>query len=199
MMGEEHAHEKRLVRRRIQARRARLSANDVVRLSAAACTRIALLPIFAAARHLVLYAPLGNELDPGGLVDSAIRSAKMLYYPRAEDGGVEFHRGEEQLRSDGGCGLPTAATLDRSADAVLFLVPGVAFDPQGARLGRGDGWYDRAFARYPGGVRLGLAYEFQVLPSLPEAPWDVRMHAVVTEARVIPAAPGTVLCKETPR
>jgi 5-formyltetrahydrofolate cyclo-ligase len=70
------------------------------------------------------------------------------------------------------------------------VVPGVAFDLRGARLGRGRGWYDRALARYPAGTRLGLAYEFQVVPALPEAPWDVRMHALVTEARLIGEAAG---------
>jgi 5-formyltetrahydrofolate cyclo-ligase len=73
-------------------------------------------------------------------------------------------------------------------DDVVFLVPGVAFDARGVRLGRGVGWYDRALGRYPRGIRIGLAYEFQVVPSLPEAPWDVRMHAIVTEAGLIGAA-----------
>ena len=70
----------------------------------------------------------------------------------------------------------------------MFLVPGVAFTPCGVRLGRGVGWYDRALGRHPRGIRIGLAYGFQVVPRLPEAPWDVRMHAVVTESRSISAA-----------
>jgi 5-formyltetrahydrofolate cyclo-ligase len=96
-------------------------------------------------------------------------------------------------------GSSLGAALDPTAEAVLFLVPGVAFDPRGVRLGRGDGWYDRAFARHPGGVRLGLAYEFQVLADLPEAPWDVRMHGVVTDARVIDAGAITRQHEENPR
>ena len=65
------------------------------------------------------------------------------------------------------------------------MVPGVAFDPRGVRLGRGAGCYDRALARHPTALRVGLAYEMQVVPSLPEATWDVPMDAVVTEARVL--------------
>jgi len=71
---------------------------------------------------------------------------------------------------------------------VLFLVPGVAFDARGVRLGRGIGWYDRALERHPRSIRVGLAYGFQVVSRLPEAPWDVRMHAIVTEAGLIDAA-----------
>jgi 5-formyltetrahydrofolate cyclo-ligase len=198
-MGEAYAHEKGLVRRRVQTSRAGLSTSEVARLSAAACARIVRLPIFATARHVVLYAPLGNEVDPTGIVDWATRSAKALYYPFSAGGCVEFHRRRTGLLPDGRPGRPTDATLAPSADAVLFLVPGIAFDPRGARLGRGDGWYDRAFVRYPHGMRFGLAYEFQVLPWLPEASWDVRMHAIVTEARVICASRSTGQSKENPR
>jgi len=198
-MGEEYAHEKRLVRRRVQASRAGLSVNEVARLSAAACERIVALPVFAAARHVVVYAPIGNEVDPTGIVPTAMESGKMVYYPLPDSERVEFRRRGIGLRPNDGPGLPTDETLTASAHALLFVVPGVAFDPRGARLGRGHGWYDRAFLRYPGGVRLGLAYEFQLLGCLPEAPWDVRVHAVVTEARVIHAAPTTLACKENSR
>ena len=75
--------------------------------------------------------------------------------------------------------------LSAGTEGVVFLVPGVAFDPRGVRLGRGAGCYDRALARHPTALRVGLAYEMQVVPSLPEATWDVPMDAVVTEARVL--------------
>ena len=64
-------------------------------------------------------------------------------------------------------------------------MPGLAFDARGVRLGRGAGCYDRGLARHPHAARIGLAYEMQVVPALPEAAWDVRMDAVVTEARVL--------------
>jgi 5-formyltetrahydrofolate cyclo-ligase len=81
--------------------------------------------------------------------------------------------------------LDASTLLAPETRDVCFLVPGLGFDQRGVRLGRGSGWYDRALARHPQGVRVGLAYEFQLVPSLPEATWDVRMNAVVTEARVL--------------
>src|SRR5206468_9474683 len=85
-----------------------------------------------------------------------------------------------------GTGAPGAADLPSgSLDGVLFVVPGVAFDRRGVRLGRGFGWYDRALAEHGRGARIGLGCDFQIVAELPEAPWDIRMHAVVSEARVI--------------
>jgi 5-formyltetrahydrofolate cyclo-ligase len=71
---------------------------------------------------------------------------------------------------------------------VLFLVPGLAFDARGARLGRGAGSYDRALARHVNALRIGLAYEFQLVQRLPEAAWDIRMDAVATDARLVDCA-----------
>ena len=68
----------------------------------------------------------------------------------------------------------------------LVVVPGVAFDAAGRRLGRGRGHYDATLAGLPAGAaRIGLAFELQLVPEIPEEPHDVRLDAVVTEARVL--------------
>jgi 5,10-methenyltetrahydrofolate synthetase len=82
------------------------------------------------------------------------------------------------------------STLPPGADGILFVVPGVAFDERGARLGRGGGWYDSALARHPAGVRIGLAYDFQIMPLLPRTDRDIPMHVVVTESRLIGGPAG---------
>jgi 5-formyltetrahydrofolate cyclo-ligase len=68
---------------------------------------------------------------------------------------------------------------------VLFVVPGMAFYLLGTRLGRGGGHYDRVLASHPDSVRVGLAFEWQILPRLPRARWDVPMDAVATESRLV--------------
>jgi 5-formyltetrahydrofolate cyclo-ligase len=163
----------------MEARRRELTRADVARLSAAACERVVHLPAFSMALHVVAYAAIDNELDPAVIAEVSRDAGKVVYYPDAAGSEPEFLQ-------DSGHPTPLGA-----AEAILFLVPGVAFDVRGARLGRGRGWYDRALARHPAGIRLGLAYEFQVVPALPEAPWDVRMHALVTEGRLIGEPPDT--------
>jgi len=63
----------------------------------------------------------------------------------------------------------------------LILVPGVAFSHAGERIGRGKGFYDRCLAQWPLALRLSLAYEFQMISSLPQNAWDQAIHWVVTE------------------
>lgn len=154
-------------------------------MSAEACARVTGLPSFREAHHIVAYAAMDGELDPAPLVTAALAAGKSVYLPVTGADGF--------ARPDPGAGAPLSPTTDD----VVFLVPGLAFDPRGVRLGRGAGWYDRVLARHPRGTRIGLAYEFQVVPCLPEAPWDVRMHAVVTEARFLGPALAHRALKET--
>ncbi len=63
----------------------------------------------------------------------------------------------------------------------LILVPGVAFSRVGERIGRGKGFYDRCLTQWPLALRLSLAYEFQMVSSLPQNAWDQAIHWVVTE------------------
>ena len=187
-MGDTYDQDKRLIRGRLRASRSQLSAGEVARLSARACARLLASPIFARARHLAAYAAADNELDPARLIEAALAAGKNVYLPVTSRERFEFVA-VPAARPGAEAGLPPGGPcLPPEVDDVVFLVPGVAFDARGVRLGRGVGWYDRALGRHPRGIRIGLAYEFQVVPSLPEAPWDVRMHAIVTEAGVIGAA-----------
>jgi 5-formyltetrahydrofolate cyclo-ligase len=183
----------------MQDARLRLAASEVARCSAAACDAVLRLPSFAGARHLVAYAAIENEVDPVVIVERALEAGKAVYFPRDGGGRLEFvaapaaalRARERQIPVP-----PDGPPLPPRTESVLFLVPGVAFDEIGGRLGRGRGWYDRALARHAGGLRVGLAYDFQVVPRLPEAAWDVRMHAVVTEARLVGDLSGGYPAKE---
>jgi len=165
-MGDVYDDDKRKIRRAMHERRAALGADEVARGSAAACARMLALPVFAAARHVVVYDAMRGELDPAAIGERARALGKSVYCPRPP------------------AEAPGFAGLDPGADHVLFVVPGVAFDERGVRLGRGGGWYDRALAACRDGVRVGFGFDFQLVPLLPEAPWDVRMHLVVTDERL---------------
>jgi 5-formyltetrahydrofolate cyclo-ligase len=192
-MRENRDHTKDLVRRAMRAAREALSAAEVDRWSAAACRCVVGLPVFMQAGCLVAYVARDNELDPGMAVDAARAAGKDVYYPSRGD----FRLEAPETASNG---VAQGETLAPGREDVLFLVPGLAFDQRGARLGRGGGWYDRALAAHPTGTRIGLAYELQVFPTLPEAAWDIRMDAVVTEARVLAAgAAGATAVKENHR
>jgi 5-formyltetrahydrofolate cyclo-ligase len=186
-MGENDQHAKHRLRRRLQAARARLAAEEVPLLSAAACARALDVPAFRTARHVVVYAPIGNEIDPSSLAAATLATGRALYYPRLRGSDLDFLRSAPSRLVAGARGTrepDSGEPLGPGSEHVCFFVPGLAFDRQGTRLGRGFGCYDRALARHPNAVRIGLAYDMQLVAVVPVDPWDVPMHAVVTETHV---------------
>ncbi|MGF1657437.1 MAG: 5-formyltetrahydrofolate cyclo-ligase [Verrucomicrobiales bacterium] len=72
----------------------------------------------------------------------------------------------------------------------LVLIPGLAFDRRGGRLGRGGGWYDRALATLsPTAIRVGICYTSQLINEVPTEPHDIRMHHLITETGIVTPLP----------
>jgi len=144
---------------------------------------------FANASRIALYAALSDELPTRALFDLASAAGKRCAFPASRKGGaLEFRivdRWEDLAPGRYGVLEPA----DPSGPIValgrpdLVLVPGVAFDPAGNRLGRGRGYYDRAFPAdaADGPVLFGLAFELQIVDEVPHGPLDRRMDAVVSE------------------
>jgi len=179
--------ERSRLRAALRAERGRLRQQLAVSLALEACARVLDLPCWGSARGVVVYAVTGNELDPAPLVAAATEAGKAIYFPRRVADGLEFLRATPEALRPASHGLlepVDGEPLLGPAPGVVFIVPGLAFDERGARLGRGAGCFDRALPRFSAAARIGLAYEFQILPFLPEAPWDVRMDIVVTDARI---------------
>ncbi len=137
---------------------------------------------------MVAYAPLNDEVDPGAVVHAARGWGATVYFPRGAADGLDFLAADQNELRPGRWGVPepppTALALAAAEEAV-FLVPGLAFDVRGTRLGRGGGAYDRALARFSHALRIGVTRERRLVPQLPEERHDVPMHVVVTEGRLL--------------
>ena len=195
-MGEDHEQGKRSVRRELRVLRRALPPDTAAAVAAAICKRAAALSLFATAGRVVLYAAIENEVDPSDLGDMARAAGKRTYYPRMTSDGLEFLEAERATLEPGKFGVPepcAGAPIPRDAGDALIVVPGVAYDLRGARLGRGEGWYDAALSRRPEVARIGLAYEFQIVPVLPVTERDIWMDAVVTEGRLLACGARAVL------
>jgi 5-formyltetrahydrofolate cyclo-ligase len=195
MMREKRAEAKEALRRRMTATRREVPPQTRQEWSHTICVRVCESEAFAEARHVVAYVPLGAEVDPHEAVAAVLATGRALYYPASEvdptlrrarvvgTAPAEFHGERDPLGID--------------AASVLFLVPGMAFDESGGRLGRGRGWYDRLLRRYDHASRWGLAFALQMVPRVPLDPWDVSMDVVVTERgwidarRSLPLPEGT--------
>lgn len=117
-----------------------------------------------------------------------------VYFPRVRQAppvGLEFVAvAKPQDMQPGPFGVlepPADLPAVPLAQIPLLLVPGVVFDRQGHRIGWGQGYYDRILRGYSG-VRVGFAYEFQVLEEIPYEPWDEAVDFLVTEAGLHPCS-----------
>lgn len=154
--------------------------------------RLADLPAWRAARSVALYLPADGEVDPHALIILAHRLGKAIVLPRLDrkrpfrmDFAV-YRPGRALQRNRFGIPEPCGRAVRAPVGIDLVILPLVGFDRRGNRLGMGSGYYDRrlAFTRRRTGLRprlIGLAYDFQSVPTLDAQPWDVPLHGVVTE------------------
>jgi len=169
------------------ARRARLSPADRRHFSAAITRHVSAMPAFLDSRTVMLYLALPQEVQTRTLLEACHRSAKRVAVPVVTNDGllaVHLRPGREELKP-GRFGIPEpagATPVIPAGDIDCVLVPGVAFDSRGARLGFGKGYYDRFLCRLPAAAHVcGLAFALQIVERVPETPHDVRMHWLVTE------------------
>ncbi len=155
---------------------------------------------FRKARTVLLYASFKSEVATHEIVRERLRAGVKVLLPRVEAEGLgiyEITDMDSDLRP-GMMGIPEPTGGLRRADvneAGIIIVPGVAFDLEGGRLGYGKGYYDRLLARRLRDIPLAaLAYEEQIWESaLPLAPHDIKMDCIVTDKRTVFNGPA---CKE---
>ena len=189
---------KEALRKRYAALRRALSAEARAARARAACELLQQQEAFARARCILAYAALRFELDPAHALACAHALGKRVALPRVdvESGALRLHAympGDELHESGFGVRepLPTAPALD-AEEIELVLVPGLAFDVRGYRLGYGTGFYDRLLPSLTRATRVGLAFELSLLAEVPNAAHDVPVDALVTEKRVLLAERPTV-------
>ncbi len=141
------------------------------------------------ARLIFAYFPVRGEVDTRSLITCCLQRGQAVALPRVAGRKLVFHRIRSLATlSPGAYGIPEPPASSggevamEQADAIL--VPGVAFSLLGLRLGYGSGYYD-ALLRSRRGAALGLAFEFQLLPDLPQSSKDVPLDALVTERRLL--------------
>lgn len=148
--------------------------------------------LFQSANAIALYSSFQNEAATEKIRDHALRSGKRVFYPRPFPNRsiefVEIGSATELVRGKLGIAEPTGnKVLSRCSEFnVLLITPGVAFDPKGNRLGRGQAWYDRLIRQWGSrATPVGLAYEFQVIDRIPVDPWDQKVLFISTQERFI--------------
>ncbi len=174
------------------ALRSSMSESDWQAGSLKAQTLLIGLQEFRQASSVALYSPIMREVDTTVLFDFCLETDKKVYYPLAVNESLVFHtvssKGEllpgrfgilePCIKNEQSCLQP---------DIDLMVIPGVAFDMKGHRLGFGKGYYDRYIAgitgRFP--VLAGLCHNFQLVQQLPSERHDMMMDFVVNDVSIV--------------
>lgn len=157
----------------------RLSFSQII------CQNIELHPLWKAAQTVLAFYPLPDEPDLRPLLERYYQTKRILLpVVQGDKMVIRLYEGQESLREGAfrifepqGQDLPLP-----SLQVDLVLVPGVAFDAAGHRLGRGKGYYDQFFASCPqvaASYKLGIAFPFQIVGEIPTEPHDIQMDEVI--------------------
>ena len=182
-----------MLREAIVAARDAMNADERARASRAIAERIGALDAYSHARAVLAFLPYRSEWDATLVVRDALAAGKIVAAPRVDPAArmlrplriaslerdVEAgYRGIPEPRAR--CAMVPLERFD------VVLVPGIAFDVHGRRLGYGGGYYDRLLPLLPASsTRIAGAFELQVADSVPTAPHDTGVDWIVTERRTI--------------
>jgi 5-formyltetrahydrofolate cyclo-ligase len=137
-----------------------------------------------------LYAPVHNEVETAEVLATILASSRAAIYPAVNGDKLEFRRVDSPDKlQKGAFGIfepdVTCEVIDPDR-ADLIVVPGIAFDEAGKRIGYGKGYYDRALHHLEGSGKLvGFCYDCQLVGEIAGEPHDVTMDLLITEKRVI--------------
>jgi len=177
------------LRRLVLSRRARVAPNERAAAAGRVAEAVASSAEFAGAEAVLGYASFGDELPTDPTMEAVLSAGKRLLLPYVD--GQRLCAAEVASIADLAPGYrgirePVARKPVDLTVAGIVLVPGVAFDERGGRLGYGGGFYDGLLSEFPREIpRVGLCFEQQVVEDVPVGDADEPVDIVITEARLI--------------
>lgn len=189
-MSQETRQRKQALRESILGLGEPISAETRIRDSARLCERLRGQPAWREARSVGSFFPMAAEPDVRPVIEEALRGGKIVALPRFDP----LRRGYDLVRIEslaelhpGHFGIlePGSGSALKLLD--LILVPGVAYDENGRRLGRGKGYYDRLLAQVQG-CKCGVAFDWQLIDEVPAESHDVRVNWILTPSRWVECA-----------
>lgn len=195
---------KKQIRQQIRQRRRELDINSRNQAAISFLDHFRKNLLYKKCKSVAIYLPNDGELDLTPLLHHAQTLRKKIYLPVVH--GPAFNRmwfapiNKHSKLKNNRYGIPEPVVPMRKMlkpkQIDLVLLPLVAFDMQGNRLGMGGGYYDRSFAflrsrkKWHRPLLVGVAYDFQQIDELSADPWDVPLNAIATDTRFIKFATG---------
>lgn len=169
------------IRKQIREQKKQLDENQRQAAASRVFTKLETLDDFIKAEHILVYHSLPDELPTINFINRWAER-KHLYLPRVNGDDLDIlpyrpshtHQGAFQIEEPDGDDLADIANID------LIIVPAVAYDRQGNRVGRGKGYYDRLLSRAHARL-IGVCYAFQLVDSIDSDPHDIPVDMVITD------------------
>ncbi len=177
--------EKREIRHKIKNMRQMLTERERISAADAVFSQLEQTAAFMLADRILMYHSLPDEVSTHAFLRKWGKR-KRFFLPRVNGVNLEILPYDEQRLELGSFHIeePTGENTVDPEEIELIVVPAVAFDRKGTRLGRGKGFYDRLLASTKA-VTIGVGYDFQLIDEVPAEPHDVPMNMVVTQTSVI--------------
>jgi len=172
--------DKKILRQEIRNRKKAHNKEELAGQSRLILQKLAQHPAFQEAERIMLYASLPDEVQTLDFIDEW-KERKHIILPTVVGDDiipVEVTTGSAMVEGDFHILEPDDKPYEGGFD--LIVVPGMAFDREGHRLGRGRGYYDRFLAKYPEVKTIGICFDFQLLDSIPTEPHDRLVEEVIS-------------------
>lgn len=173
---------KQELRRAIRERKRAMTEEEIVERSNALAEKFYNSPVYQAASTIYGYLPYNQEVRTVPMLQRALDEGKRVAVPKVYGEEMRFIYLEDLTQvSKGYAGIPEPIADAPVAEdqRALVLMPGLAFDPQGHRIGYGGGFYDRFLAQEPHHPTLALCYEFQMQAHLDTEEFDIPVDTVL--------------------
>ena len=174
--------DKKELRRTIRERKRAMTEEEIVSRSEALGVLFAQSEAYKAAKTIYGYLPYNQEVRTVPMLEQALKDGKRVAVPKVYGDEMKFLYLDDLSKvSKGYAGIPEPIADEPVADdeTALVLMPGLAFDPAGHRIGYGGGFYDKFLAAEPNHPTLALCYEFQMLPELHTEEHDIPVDTVL--------------------
>lgn len=175
------------LRKVMRNRRNSLSLNEIYAQTEKCFMHLQTMPEFQESEWIYCYLAIGSEVDTISLVSRFIKMGKKVAAPKVERDEIAFYEiGSIRECRPGVFGILEPASYKAPADEKgLILLPGLAFDMSGNRLGYGGGFYDKYLKSHPDYPCAALAFELQILDEVPHEEHDKTVDYIITPERII--------------
>ena len=174
--------DKKELRRQIRDRKRAMTETEIVEKSEKLGALFAASPLYQNAKTIYGYLPYNQEVRTIPMLEQALKDGKRVAVPKVIGDEMVFIYMDDLGKVEKGyAGIPEPVANGPAADDphALVLMPGLAFDPQGHRIGYGGGFYDKFLASEPEHPTLALCYDFQMLPHLQTEAFDIPVDCVL--------------------